>query len=67
MTQLHESAAVDAAPKGKGAEVFVGICFFLSVLATIGLAVTYWVGGQPQVEGILLFVTLGGIGIGMVA
>ncbi|MDA8277380.1 MAG: Rieske 2Fe-2S domain-containing protein [Actinomycetota bacterium] len=67
MTQLHESAAVDAAPKGKGAEVFVGICFLLSVLATIGLAVTYWVGGQPQVEGILLFVTLGGIGIGMVA
>ena len=67
MTQLHESSAIDATPKSRAAEVFVGLCFFVSVLATIGLAVTYWVGGQPQVEGGLLFVTLGGIGIGMVA
>ncbi|MDA8196768.1 MAG: Rieske 2Fe-2S domain-containing protein [Actinomycetota bacterium] len=67
MTQLHESSAIDASPKSRAAEVFVGICFLLSVLGTIGLAITYWVGGQPQVEGGLLFVTLGGIGIGMVA
>ncbi|MDA8027125.1 MAG: Rieske 2Fe-2S domain-containing protein [Actinomycetota bacterium] len=67
MTQLHENSAIDVAPKNRSAEVFVGVCFFLSVLATIGLAITYWVGGQPQVEGGLLFVTLGGIGFGMVA
>jgi ubiquinol-cytochrome c reductase iron-sulfur subunit len=67
VTQLHENSAIDVAPKNRSAEVFVGVCFFLSVLATIGLAITYWVGGQPQVEGGLLFVTLGGIGFGMVA
>ncbi len=67
MTQLHENSAIDVAPRNRSAEVFVGVCFFLSVLATIGLAITYWVGGQPQVEGGLLFVTLGGIGFGMVA
>jgi ubiquinol-cytochrome c reductase iron-sulfur subunit len=37
-----------------------------SVLAGLGLAVTYAVGGQPQVEGALLAVALGGIGIGLV-
>lgn len=48
-------------------EILVAVCFVISVLATVGLAVTYWLGGQPQVEGGLLFATLGGIGVGMVA
>ncbi|ACU54740.1 Rieske (2Fe-2S) domain protein [Acidimicrobium ferrooxidans DSM 10331] len=48
-------------------ERLIAISFSLSVLATIGLGVTYWLGGQPQVEGALLFVALGGIGVGIVA
>jgi len=48
-------------------ERLIAISFSLSVLATSGLGVTYWLGGQPQVEGALLFVALGGIGVGIVA
>ena len=45
----------------------VGVSFALSFLATIGLGVVYWQGGQTQLEGALLFVALGGIGFGIVA
>ncbi len=45
----------------------VGVSFALSFLATIGLGVVYWQGGQTQIEGALLFVALGGIGFGIVA
>ncbi|HZU75003.1 MAG TPA: Rieske 2Fe-2S domain-containing protein [Acidimicrobiales bacterium] len=48
-------------------EFFVGLCFIVSVLATIGLGYTYAIGGQPQAEGALLFVIFGGIGVGMAA
>jgi ubiquinol-cytochrome c reductase iron-sulfur subunit len=41
--------------------------FTLSALASIGLAITYWRGGQPQVEGVLLSVITGGIGFGIVS
>lgn len=41
--------------------------FGLSALASIGLAITYWQGGQPQVEGVLLAVITGGIGFGIVS
>ena len=34
--------------------------------ASIGLFVVYATGGQPQLEGLLLFVVLGGIGVGIV-
>jgi ubiquinol-cytochrome c reductase iron-sulfur subunit len=39
--------------------------FAASILASIGLAVVYWQGGQTQAEGILLAIVLGGIGIGL--
>jgi ubiquinol-cytochrome c reductase iron-sulfur subunit len=41
------------------------IAFALSILASIGLAIVYWQGGQTQAEGILLAIVLGGIGIGV--
>jgi ubiquinol-cytochrome c reductase iron-sulfur subunit len=37
-----------------------------SMLASIGLAVVYALGGDPQIEGALLGVSLGGIAIGLV-
>lgn len=41
-------------------------CFLLSALASIGLTVVYAFGGQPQIEGALIFVSLGGISVGFV-
>lgn len=48
-------------------EKVVGISFALSFLATVGLGALYWQGGQTQIEGILLFVALGGLGFGIVS
>lgn len=48
-----------------GAAIAAG--FGLSALASLGLTVTYWLGGQPQIEGALLGVALGGLGAGIVA
>lgn len=44
----------------------VNVGFLLSAGASVGLIVTYLLGGQPQVEGALLLVALGGIGVGLV-
>jgi ubiquinol-cytochrome c reductase iron-sulfur subunit len=45
--------------------LFVAICFAAATLAALGLFVVYIAGGQPQVEGALLFVALAGIGAGL--
>jgi ubiquinol-cytochrome c reductase iron-sulfur subunit len=42
------------------------ICFALSALASIAATFVYVFGGQPQLEGALLGVALGGIGVGLV-
>lgn len=64
---LQESHESHESSEGKQSwETVIGVCFSLSVLATIGLGVTFWQGGQPQVEGGLLFVALFGLGIGIV-
>ncbi|HEU4480469.1 MAG TPA: Rieske 2Fe-2S domain-containing protein, partial [Actinomycetota bacterium] len=47
------------------AERVVSTFFALSMLASMGLVVTYVAGGDPQVEGALLAVALGGLGIGV--
>lgn len=43
-----------------------GVAFTVSALASFGLMITYWTGGQPQLEGLLIFVALGGLGVGFV-
>lgn len=48
------------------AERFVLLAFGASSLAGLALLVVYVLGGQTQVEGILLAVCLGGIGFGIV-
>jgi ubiquinol-cytochrome c reductase iron-sulfur subunit len=45
----------------------VGVAFVVSMLACIGLAVLYALGGQPQVEGALLLAGLGSLGFGLAA
>jgi ubiquinol-cytochrome c reductase iron-sulfur subunit len=44
----------------------VTVAFGASAAASLGLAITYWQGGQNQVEGVLLAIALGGIGYGFV-
>ena len=42
------------------------VCFVVSLVAAGVLAAVYWEGGQAQAEGVLLAVSLGGIGVGIV-
>jgi ubiquinol-cytochrome c reductase iron-sulfur subunit len=44
----------------------IALAFGVTAVAAIGLAVTYALGGQSQVEGALLAVALGGLGYGFV-
>jgi len=50
----------------RAAERFVSLLFALSFLAGIALLFVYVLGGQTQVEGVLLMICLGGIGLGIV-
>ena len=43
-----------------------GAAFLASALASLGLTIVYWRGGQPQLEGVLLAVALGGIAVGLI-
>lgn len=56
----------DARPKLSRTERVAAAAFGASLLASLGLFVVYATGGQPQLEGVLLFVVLGGIGVGIV-
>ena len=51
---------------GERVEMRAAACFVVSFLAAAVLAAVYWQGGQPQAEGVLLAVSLGGIGVGIV-
>ncbi|HVF13615.1 MAG TPA: hypothetical protein VM942_03390, partial [Acidimicrobiales bacterium] len=44
----------------------VAVAFGASTLAALGLAAVYVGGGHPQAEGALLFVALGGLGVGAI-
>ncbi len=48
------------------AETLAAVCFLAAAFAAIALGVVYWRGGQTQLEGLLLAVTMGGIGVGIV-
>ena len=50
----------------RGDELVVSAGFLVSAVAALALAVLYWTGGQPQLEGILLAVATGGLAVGMV-
>jgi ubiquinol-cytochrome c reductase iron-sulfur subunit len=51
---------------GSRSEKVVGVAFAISALASLGLTVTYLRGGQPQIEGALLGVALGGLSAGII-
>jgi ubiquinol-cytochrome c reductase iron-sulfur subunit len=50
----------------RGPTTAIGWAFIASVAGSIALATTYALGGQPQIEGISLFVALGGVSAGLV-
>ena len=52
--------------RGERVELQAAVCFVVALVAAAALAVVFWEGGQPQAEGVLLAVTLGGIGAGIV-
>ncbi len=47
-------------------ERWTALCFAVSVLGALGLAVVFWRGGQPQLEGLFLAMATGGFGVGLV-
>jgi ubiquinol-cytochrome c reductase iron-sulfur subunit len=47
-------------------ELVISGSFAVSILAALGLAVLYWQGGQPQLEGLFLSVSAGGIAVGLI-
>lgn len=52
--------------RGARAERLAAVSFLVATAAAIGLTIVYWQGGQAQLEGTLLAVVLGGIGVGIV-
>jgi hypothetical protein len=69
------SAAADAPTRGQRwreqrerqdrAARLAAACFLVAILAAIGLFVVYVRGGQVQLEGLLLFVAFGAVGLGL--
>ena len=50
----------------RGSVAGIGWAFLLSFGASVSLTVIYALGGQPQAEGAMLFVALGGIAVGLI-
>jgi ubiquinol-cytochrome c reductase iron-sulfur subunit len=61
-----DGAEPEREARGRRVELASAACFVVAMLASIALAIVYWQGGQPQAEGVLLALSLGGIGVGIV-
>jgi ubiquinol-cytochrome c reductase iron-sulfur subunit len=53
-------------PRRRGRSGLVNLAFAVSAAASIGLTVVYGLGGQPQLEGALILVALGGLALGLI-
>jgi ubiquinol-cytochrome c reductase iron-sulfur subunit len=53
-------------PRTTGSFVAAAAAFVIAVVSAIALIVVYLQGGQPQLEGLFLALTSGGIGVGIV-
>jgi ubiquinol-cytochrome c reductase iron-sulfur subunit len=47
-------------------EVVISFAFFVAAIAALALAIVYWRGGQPQLEGTFLAIAAGGIAVGLI-
>ena len=52
--------------KSNPSETFAALCFLGAALAAVLVAIVYWKGGQNQLEGLLLALCFGGIGVGII-
>jgi len=64
-TEQSDGHLVIASQNPRRTETGVGVAFLVATFAGVGLAITYALGGQTQIEGVLLFFCLGGLGFGM--
>ena len=62
-----KGAGPDRGARRRGGEVVPALCLVAAILAGLSVIVVYALGGQTQIEGVLLFVALGGIGAGLVS
>lgn len=51
---------------GSGRNFRMGLCFVVSAASSLGLTVVYALGGQPQLEGVFLGLSLGGLAVGLI-
>ena len=63
---MPDRSAPDPRVPPRHPELAPAVAFTVAIVAGIGLGVVYWVGGQTQLEGVLLAVAFGGIGVGIV-
>lgn len=61
----HPDAGSDAPSPEQRATQVAALSFGVSILAALGLVVLYVFGGDTQWEGILLAISLGGVGLGL--
>ena len=66
MSAEPQAAGDEPTRRGPRAQPSAAESFLVATAAAIGLTIVYWQGGQAQLEGILLAVVLGGIGVGIV-
>ena len=66
VTRTEDAATEPLAGRGRAFELLAASGFGLAALAGGGLAALYALGGQPQAEGVLLALTLFGLGFGFV-
>jgi len=68
--QVTRSVQPDRRPQNESrerrAERFVALCFLTTIVTGAGLLVLYLLGGQTQLEGVLLMLCLGGLGLGII-
>jgi ubiquinol-cytochrome c reductase iron-sulfur subunit len=56
----------DPVPDDPGAERLVAISFVVTILSGVALLALYIAGGDTQLEGVLLCLCLGGLGVGLI-
>jgi ubiquinol-cytochrome c reductase iron-sulfur subunit len=61
-----DAGAEDHLRAVRAGERRIAVCWLITMLASLALAGVYLAGGQPQLEGSLLFVALGSLGAGFV-
>lgn len=63
---VAEADRAQRAADSQRAEVAVATGFLISTASAIALGVTYWAGGQTQLEGVFLATALAGLGVGFI-